>query len=87
MENSPSLRIGLLQHDYRKEVAMYICFKCQTVLVRYYHPTLEAEDIWVCPECNVPKSEFELVEEYGEGVEFEDEEEIIKTEEDSKYEY
>jgi len=46
---------------------------------------LDAE--WVCSECNAPKSEFELVEEYGEGMEFEDEEEIIKTEEGSKYEY
>ena len=30
---------------------MLVCLKCKAVLVRYYHPTITEEDIWVCPEC------------------------------------
>jgi len=48
---------------------------------------MKLDEKWACPECNAPKSEFEIVDGYEEEVELADEELIIKTEEDSKYEY
>ena len=42
---------------------------------------------WACPECNAPKSEFEIVDGDEEEIGLEDEKPIIKTEEDSQYEY
>jgi rubredoxin len=48
---------------------------------------MKLEAKWACPECNAPKSEFEIAEGYEEEIELEDEDPIIKTEEDSKYEY
>lgn len=48
---------------------------------------MKLDSKWACPECNAPKSEFEIVDGDEEDIGLEDEKPIIKTEEDSKYEY
>lgn len=48
---------------------------------------MRLDEKWACPECNAPKSEFEIAEGYQGEIELEGEDQIIKTGEDSKYEY
>ncbi len=37
---------------------------------------MELDEEWICPECGAYKSEFELIEEYGENIELENVEEM-----------
>jgi len=48
---------------------------------------MRLDEKWACPECNAPKSEFEIAEGHEEEMELEDEDQIIKTGEDLKDEY
>ena len=48
---------------------------------------MRLDEKWACPECNAPKSEFEIAEGHEEEMELEDEAQIIKTGEDLKDEY
>jgi len=58
----------------------YRCFNCGYVYDDRIEEIsfMDLDEGWICPECNVPKSEFELVEECEESVELKNEEETIK---------
>ena len=61
----------------------YRCFNCGYVYDDRIEEIsfMDLDEGWICPECNVPKSEFELVEECEEYVELKNEEEAIKIKE------
>ncbi len=58
----------------------YRCFNCGYIYDDRIEEIsfMDLDEGWICPECNVPKSEFELVEECEESVELKNEEETIK---------
>ena len=58
----------------------YRCFNCGYIYDDRIEEIsfIDLDEEWTCPECNVPKSEFELVEECEESVELKNEEETIK---------
>jgi len=58
----------------------YRCFNCGYVYDDRIEEIsfMDLDEGWICPEYNVPKSEFELVEECEESVELKNEEETIK---------
>ena len=58
----------------------YRCFNCGYIYDDRIEEIsfIDLDEEWTCPECNVPKLEFELVEECEEYVELKNEEETIK---------
>ena len=53
----------------------YCCFSCEYIYDDRIEEIsfMDLDEGWTCLECDVPKSEFELVEEWGKSVELKNE--------------